>query len=130
MKNILTVLVILFLVFSLNVSKAQSDSLNVLLPTFSFSGQLPGGDMADRFGESGLLGLGVRYKLKSNFIFGLSYNYLFGSKIKIEEQLFSNIKTDQGNIIDNTGNNHPLLQIFDGIDVVGKFKCFRFSTRV
>lgn len=112
MKKILSVILILVFGIGLKSSSAQSDSLRLLLPSFSFTGQLPGGDMADRYGESGLLGLGVRYKLKSNYFFGISYNYLFGSDIKIENQLFANIKTDQGNIIDNTGS-YGFLSIYE-----------------
>ena len=113
MKKIVVVLLAVMLVLGVKSGNAQSDSLNVLLPTFSFSGQLPGGDMSDRFGESGLLGFGLRYKLKSNFVFGISYNYLFGSKIKIEDQLFSNIKTEEGSVIDNTGS-YGFISIYEG----------------
>jgi hypothetical protein len=91
---------------------AKSDSLHFFMPYFGVSGHLPGGDMAQRFGWDAMVSAGIQYKTKTNYLLGISYNYLFGTNVKIEEELFSNIKTDQGFIIDNSGS-YGFVSIFE-----------------
>ncbi len=52
---------------------------------------MPGGDMAKRFGESYRLGPALMYKTKSNFIFGAKFDFIFGNTIR-EDSLFIDIR--------------------------------------
>ena len=94
------------------------DSLAVFMPYTGLSAQLPGGDMAERFGVNGELTLGSRYKFKNNWLLGISYNHIFGSNIKNEDALFANLKTEDGHIIDNTGS-YGFLSVYESGFFVG-----------
>lgn len=63
----------------------------------------PAGDMADRFGGSFRLGGSAMYKTKSNWIFGLKGDFLFGDRIK-EDSLMANIRDENGAFIDQNGH--------------------------
>jgi hypothetical protein len=71
---------------------------------------LPGGDMAKRFGASYRLGPSVSYKTGSNWIFGAKIDFVLGGKVK-EDSLMINVRdkysTSKANLyefIDNNGN--------------------------
>ncbi len=94
------------LVFS-TITKAQrsvsDSSIFMSLAHFSYTAQLPAGDMADRFGMNSAVGGGVLFKTSSNWIFGFDANYLFGSDVKNKDQILKNIETSYGFIIDDSG---------------------------
>jgi len=52
---------------------------------------MPGGDMAKRFGNNFRLGPAVLYKTSSNWLIGAKFDFIVGSKIK-EDSLMINIK--------------------------------------
>jgi len=64
---------------------------------------LPGGDLKERFGASSAIGVGVLHKNKHNILYGLDFNYIFGSDVKIEDSIFSNLYTQDGFMIDGDG---------------------------
>jgi len=71
---------------------------------------LPGGNMAKRFGASYRVGPAVLYKTESNWIFGVKTDFILGGKIK-EDSLMINVRdkysTSKSNLyefIDNNGN--------------------------
>ncbi len=104
-----TKILFLFLSFCFVISsKGQSDISDTTLsiPMFyaSYAYQIPGGDLADRYGNNSNIGGGFQWKTNKNWIFGADFNYLFGSDIKNADRIMSNIKTDNGNIIDMAGN--------------------------
>ena len=83
-------------------SKAQFDStIRVTMVTFHFGGDLPYGDLAERFGPSLKAGGGFIYKTNRNWIWGIDASYLFGGNVK--EDVLANLKTSDGNVIDNEG---------------------------
>ncbi len=59
---------------------------------------IPGGDMDDRFGNASMIGLNTLYKTASNWLFGLSGGFLFGSDVK-QKGLLDGISADNGQII-------------------------------
>lgn len=65
--------------------------------------QLPGGDMAKRYGFSMTGGTGVSFKTSSNWLFETEFNYLFGGDVKITDSIFQNIADEDGNIINGNG---------------------------
>ena len=58
----------------------------------------PLADMAKRFGTSYRLGVGLKYKTATNWIFGVKGELITGKNIK-EDSLLSNMKTSQGGVI-------------------------------
>jgi hypothetical protein len=52
---------------------------------------IPGGDMAKRFGYSYRVGPALLYKTTSNWIFGTKFDFILGSKVK-EDSLMINIR--------------------------------------
>lgn len=85
---------------------AQSSARNqgsVLLAHFSYGAQLPGGDLADRFGANFIPGLGLEYLTdKSNRIIGLEGSFMFGSRVK--EDVIAGLRTAEGYIIGEEGS--------------------------
>lgn len=73
----------------------------LITPTYSY--QVPGKDMATRFGNNSSIGLGLVYKMPKGWIGGLEYNWLFGQRVK-ETGLFDTIIGSTGQIIDENGN--------------------------
>jgi hypothetical protein len=99
----------LFFVFSfLSLSKIFAQSITkdscIFTPmfTFSYSYQIPGANLADRFGDNSNIGFNFLIKTNKNWIAGVDFNYLFGGKIK-ENNIFDSISTSSGEIIDGNG---------------------------
>jgi hypothetical protein len=93
----------------------------------SYAAQLPGGDLAKRFGFNSNIGLGVLYKTSKNWFYGAQGSFIFGNILK-ESGILDSIATDDGNIIANDGN-YPQITYFErGYDVqltVGKLFPFK-----
>jgi hypothetical protein len=70
--------------------------------TVNYAFQLPGGDLAKRFGDNSSIGGSFMIKTKSNYLLGLDGNFIFSGQIK-EDSLFSNISTIDGHIITANG---------------------------
>lgn len=68
----------------------------------SFQYQMPGGDMADRFGDNFNAGGFLNYKFANNWLIGLDGNFLFADKVK-EDGILDSIATGQGFIIGESG---------------------------
>ncbi|NRB50429.1 MAG: hypothetical protein HRU41_22360 [Saprospiraceae bacterium] len=82
-----------------NSTYAQNKG-DVLMPYLSYAVHRPGGDLADRFGNNFSLGLGLDWMTaKSNWIFGLNANFLFGNSVKSD--VLAGLRTDAGFIIGN-----------------------------
>jgi hypothetical protein len=63
--------------------------------TMNANFDLPGGDMAKRFGTSYRVGPSVWYKTKDNWIFGAKFDFINGSNIR-QDSLMINIFRDGG----------------------------------
>ena len=82
----------------------KDTSIYVPLIHIGLGAQLPGADMAKRFGPNASVGLGLDFKLESQWIIGGSATYLFSNKIK-EKGILDSIKAggNEGFIIDQNG---------------------------
>lgn len=84
---------------------AQSDMKTeqgfLFVPHVAFNS--PGAELKERFGNFTSLGLAVDYKLKSNLVIGLDYDWFFSDNVK-DNGIFSNIGGPSGNIIDENGD--------------------------
>ena len=98
------------LIFSFLLSYAQAqvsvkDSI-IGFPTIgvSYSYQIPGGDLAKRFGNNSSLGATALYKNKHNLIYGIEGTFIFGSILR-ESGILDSISTRrvQSIIVDQNG---------------------------
>lgn len=78
----------------------SSRSFVMIGGTFAF--QLPGGDLADRFGNNFNIGGTFQLKTRTNWIFGVDGSFIFSDQVK-ENQILKNISTSQGFIINDNG---------------------------
>ncbi len=82
---------------------ARDTTVAAFIPYFSYAFQLPGGDIADRYGNNSTIGGGLFYKTYKNLLFSLDVNFIFGSQIKIADTVLSMVETQDGHIIDGNG---------------------------
>lgn len=112
-KYTLTITVLLSIFYNnLFAQKNVKDSLvSAPLIQISYAFQVPGGDLADRFGVNSNAGIDFLYKTKSNWLFGASGNVIFGNTIK-EGFFLDSIAAANGTIIGQSGDiaNINLLQ--------------------
>ena len=103
MKSRLFTLVLLLSVHSSYSQKSIRDSsISFTMLGASFQYQVPGGDMADRFGDNYNAGGFLNYKFVNNWLIGLDGNFLFADKVR-ENGILDSISTDQGFIIGESG---------------------------
>lgn len=109
MMKRLALLAIVFCV-AMNAAQAQDDLFETEKPAakkgivIGVNGnlELPGADMARRFGLSFRIGPSVMYKTQSNWMFGAKADFVFGNKIK-EDSLLVNISDPYGAFINSAG---------------------------
>ena len=83
-------------------NKAVFEPKQGFLIDMSYGIHRPAADMALRFGPNSSLGLGVNYKTKGNWIFGLNYQWLFGQNVW-ETNMLDSIAGPDGHILDELG---------------------------
>jgi len=71
--------------------------------TMSYAYQVPGGDLADRFGNNSNLSLGFHIKSRTNWFYGIQGQFLFGSKVIQEDGFLQNLMVDGSYVLDNDG---------------------------
>jgi hypothetical protein len=71
--------------------------------TMSYAYQVPGGDLANRFGNNSNLSLGFHIKTRTNWYYGVQGQFLFGSKVIQEEGFLQNLMVDGSYVLDNDG---------------------------
>lgn len=101
---------------SANSLRAQSRNVKDSVITTGFIAAtygffIPGGDLADRFGDNSTIGAFGGYKSKRNNFFAAEWNYIFGYKVK-EDGILDSIKTSGGFVIDQEGKIAD-LRIFE-----------------
>jgi len=102
-KPILTLILFCSSFLGVNAQSSVKDSIiKCILVSPSFSLQVPGGDMANRFGTNSTVGVSVGLKNKKNWTFSLEGNFIFGTQIK-ETSIFSNLTVDGGFIVGSDG---------------------------
>ncbi len=117
-------IVILFInnTFTLKAQISLKDSSAFAgLISASYSFQFSGGDMADRYGNNSTIGASFSIKTKSNWIFGVDFNYMFGNNVKIYDQIIRNIATSDGNVISQEGTFADVKMFERGFSTSFKF---------
>lgn len=77
--------------------------------TMSFAYQVPGGDMASRFGNNSNLGLGFHIKSRTQWYYGVQGQFLFGTHVIREEGFLQNLMVDGSYVLDNDGSPATLV---------------------
>ena len=100
------------------VKNVEDSTISITMVDVSYAFQMPGGDLAKRFGNSSMLGLNLQYKTKSNWLFGLGAGFIFGADIK-EDSILKAIATPGGTIITNVGTGAEVYQYERGYMLTG-----------
>lgn len=87
-----------------NAQNPRDTSLASAIIQVSYAVQIPGGDLATRFGLAHNIGGGISYKTRSNWIFGIQGHYLFGDEAKEMGTILKPLLTTSGIIIGRDGN--------------------------
>ena len=102
MKQFITILTII--PFFLHGQDIQDTSLFTTNFSAAYSLQIPGGDLADRFGVNSTIGGDFFLKFKNNWLLGIEGNFIFGNDLQPEaENILDEITTEDGNIINKEG---------------------------
>jgi hypothetical protein len=110
MKKNLTIFFLL--IFGLQYSQNVKDSLiGMNLVVMQFSGQVPEGDLKDRFGTNMSAGLSYLRKTKKNWLFGAEGDFFFTKKVK--EDVLASLRTPDNGSITNTDGNFSSLRLME-----------------
>lgn len=93
---------------SISQVSVRDSSISMFMVRPSGAVLLPGGNLADRFGTSASIGLGVEYKTIKQFSFELNGSFIFGNNVK-ETNMFDALKTDEGFVLDVYGSVANIL---------------------
>jgi hypothetical protein len=106
MMRFLLVSVLVWHMIACSAQVSVKDSVvRIPMLSVSYAYQIPGGDLAKRFGHNSNLGGSFLYKNRRNLIYGFEGAFLFGNDLK-ESGILDSISTRrvvQGLIIDNSG---------------------------
>lgn len=94
---------LIFLMAGKSFAQAKKDSASSgAIVNFSYAAQLPGGDMAKRYGFNNNIQISAFWKFSSNWFVGAQGAFIFGNRIK--ENVLDSVATHDANIIGNDGN--------------------------
>jgi len=119
--KVLIAVIILSGYHHVNAQNIADSSMAYPMVAGCLGGQIPSGDMADRFGESFSIGPTFLYKTRSNVLFGIDYNFIYSDNVKDKESVLNGITTVDGNIIDGNGMFAEFFLYESAHQVMGKF---------
>ncbi len=121
MKDFLAIFLFFISSFSIYAQVSVKDS-SIFTPLIcgSYAYQIPGGDLAKRFGDNSNIGVDILFKTKKNWIYGIQYSHLFGNVI-YENNILDNLRNKDGWIINRNGQE-AIIRLFErGHTYMGKF---------
>lgn len=118
MKN-LFVAYFLLLTSALYSQTIRDSSITFTMISGSFSFQVPGGDLDERFGNSSSIGPSFMLKTKQNILFGADFDFIFGGKIN-QPGVFDSILPSDGKFINKYGEYAKILITERGFFLGGK----------
>ena len=112
---------LIFIAFAANSQVSVKDS-SIFFPMVSinYAYQIPGGDLANRFGNSSSIGANFLIKTKKNYLLGVEGSYLFGNTIK-EDSVLKNISTPDGFVINGNGEYADIQMYERGFNLSARF---------
>ena len=116
---------------TVNAQKTIDSAITFPMFSGSFMVQFPGGDMQKRYGVNSNIGGSFMIKHKSNFIFDLNANYLFGSNLNGDAAtIFDSINTSTGYLINENGEFAKVRTFERGFFIGGRVgKIFPLSKK-
>ena len=94
----------LFLAFAAQGQRSRGDTAKSFpIIHVSYTADLPGGDLKHRFGWNSEIGLGLYFKRKNNWMYGVDASFIAGGTVK-DSTLFQHIDTQDGLIIGSDGD--------------------------
>lgn len=120
------ILGLIFIVLTTSSSFAQRKIKDSIIGTpwvgIHYGANWTGGDLADRYGFTNHIGAIAGYKTNKNWFWGIDGNFLFGSKVRVNN-LFDHLVDSYGNITDQNGDIGRVYVNFRGFNAnlaVGK----------
>ena len=86
---------------------------------FSYSYKVPGGDLADRFGNHSEIGLSFLFKTRKNLLYGVDWNYTFGNNVN-ELGFTDEFRDANGGILAINGLYSETYFVERGFSISGK----------
>ena len=86
---------------------------------FSYAYKVPGGDLAQRFGDHSEIGLSFLIKTKKNLLYGVDWNYIFGDKVR-EFGFADQFRDSNGGIIGTNGLYSEIYFVERGFTISAK----------
>ena len=96
---------------SLSAQNENTVSRSAILLEVGGGYQFSGGDLAFRYGNNLSVGGGLGYKMRSNWIFDIEAQFMFGSLVKNEELILGNSLTARSQIL-NLNGSYATLDLF------------------
>ena len=129
--NMIKFLTPFFFFLSLGITAQNIKDSCISAPVFSFSygHQFPFGDLQNRFGSNNNVGFSGGYKLKSNWLFEFSTDFIFGTNVK-DTTIVDHLQNNQNWIINQLGEEGIILiqqrgQVFSFKSGLTRKKLFR-----
>lgn len=128
MQRPILLLMTMLAAFLATAQKTPQDSaFSCWLIHAGYSFEIPGGDLADRFGTNSAVGMGIGYKTNKNWLCSMNAQYLFSDNVK-ENDIFRNIETSEAYIIDAGGTFAEVYLYERGWNFSAQFgKIFSFT---
>ncbi|HRH66438.1 MAG TPA: hypothetical protein PLU53_09080 [Bacteroidia bacterium] len=115
MKKLLPGFVFWFTITALHAQvNLRDSSVSFSMIGASFAYQIPGGDMADRFGNNFNVGGVFQLKLKNNLVFGFDGNFLFNEHIR-ETGVLDSLRDADGFFINAEGHYASIALVERGL---------------
>lgn len=104
------------------LSQVSIKDSSLFCPVFSihYSYNFPAADMSVRYGNNSILGGEIMLKIKQNFLFSLSGSFLFGEKVKDQDEILKPLLTTTGYVIDANGSYAEIYMYERGYYLSGK----------
>lgn len=80
----------------------RDTSLALVAVHANYAQQIPGGDLAERFGSNNNVGIGAWRKLQNNITLGAEGSFIFGNQVR-EPGILRNVINSAGQIVDQEG---------------------------
>ncbi|MBL7951989.1 MAG: hypothetical protein JNM62_09740 [Flavobacteriales bacterium] len=87
---------------SVGAQEIKDSTIALVAVQADYAQQLPGGDMADRFGTNSNIGIGTFRKTRNNFTLGAEGSFLFGNNV-VEPGVLRNVLNSAGQVVDTEG---------------------------
>ncbi|MBE0663008.1 MAG: hypothetical protein IH597_11140 [Bacteroidales bacterium] len=83
--------------------------------------QMPGHDLAERFGNNSMIGGGFLYKFKSNLLAGVEGGFLFSENVKNSDEYLKLIASSEGYVISEGGTFAGVFFHQRGFNISARF---------